>query len=239
MKKIGIGLCILAVTALSASAALFTDNFDRVNTASGLGGDWTSDSLYYIDNNEAETRYTSNTTVKDVAWNTAASTVSGAGTNFTLSADVRCSSGGRLIGIAFNVQDESNYYALLASMGTTTYRIAQMSSGTISWLVNKTDAASAFAAGTDYAMTVTSETVGTYSFAITEAGSLTVLNPTTSVTDGTAPFTGGYAGLFSDGNIGTFNYDNFSLEVIPEPATLGLISLTGAGMIFVRRRLMI
>ena len=234
MKRIWVGI-VLAITGVGMTQAGLIDNFDRANTASVLGGSWTSDSLYYIDNNGAETRYTSNTTVKDVAWNTAAGTVSGDGTNFTLSADVRCSSGGRLIGIAFNVQDESNYYALLASMGTTTYRIAQMSSGTISWLVNKADAASTFDPGTDYTMTVTSDAVGTYALTITETGSLTVLNPTTSFTDGTTPFTGGYGGLFSDGNIGTFNYDNFSLQVIPEPATLGMIAISMFGLFLVRR----
>lgn len=203
------------------------DTFERADTVSGLGGDWTSDDLYYVDNSEAETKYTSNTTVKDVAWNTAVSTVSGGGTNFMLSADVRCSSGARLFGIAFNVQDENNYYALLASAGSTTYRVAQMSGGTLSWLVNKTDASSAFAAGTDYTMSVSSDEVGTYEFTITEAESSTVLNPTTSVTDGATPFEGGYAGLFSDGNNGTFNYNNFQLllfypvaDVEPTPAEL-------------------
>lgn len=207
-----------------------TDDFDRANTASGLGGTWTSDFLYYMDNDEAETSYTSNTGVMDVAWNAGVSTVSGAGTNFVLSADVRCSTGGRMIGIAFNVQDEDNYYALLVSLGSTSYRIARMSGGTMSWLVNQTDASSTFAPGTDYTMTVTSDAVGTYAFTITEAGSSVVLNPTSTVTDETSPFTGGYAGLFSDGNGGTFNYDHFQLAISdPEPTTTELYAswLTG------------
>jgi hypothetical protein len=38
---------------------------------------------------------------------------------------------------------------------------------------------------------------------------------------------------------GPIYVDNMRLEVIPEPGTLGLVGLVGAGMIFVRRRCMI
>jgi hypothetical protein len=38
---------------------------------------------------------------------------------------------------------------------------------------------------------------------------------------------------------GPIYVDNMRLEVIPEPATLGLVGLVGAGMLFIRRRFMI
>lgn len=206
------------------------DDFSRTNTVSGLDGEWVSDSLYYINNNEAETKYDSNTGVSDIAWNTAVRTVSGSGTNFLLSADVNCSSGGRMAGVVFNVQNETNYYALLLVTGQATYRVGQVSDGTLSWLVNKTDATETFAPGTAYTLTVMSDTVGTYSFMITETGSSTVLNPTTGFTDGTTPFTGGYAGLFSVGNSGTYRYDNFELALFYDvlettPPEIGTISI--------------
>jgi len=44
-------------------------------------------------------------------------------------------------------------------------------------------------------------------------------------------------GFASNNGIGSI--DNFSLSVIPEPATLGMVVATGAGVLFIRRRLML
>ena len=38
---------------------------------------------------------------------------------------------------------------------------------------------------------------------------------------------------------GTTQTANLTFEVIPEPATLGLVAMVGAGLLYVRRRFMI
>ena len=43
----------------------------------------------------------------------------------------------------------------------------------------------------------------------------------------------------TSGEAGKVTIDSLSVEVIPEPATLGLVALVGAGMLFARRRFMV
>ena len=62
-----------------------------------------------------------------------------------------------------------------------------------------------------------------------------VLNPMTMASDGTSSFTNGYAGLYLAGGSGAFLYDHFSLDVIPEPATLGVLAVSAAGLLLARR----
>ncbi|MEN8254739.1 MAG: PEP-CTERM sorting domain-containing protein [Verrucomicrobiota bacterium] len=48
-----------------------------------------------------------------------------------------------------------------------------------------------------------------------------------------------YAGFMRGGTTGYGHLDNIQLEAIPEPATLGLVAVFGAGVMFVRRKLKI
>ncbi|MCK5675848.1 MAG: hypothetical protein KAH99_02405, partial [Verrucomicrobia bacterium] len=63
-----------------------------------------------------------------------------------------------------------------------------------------------------YTLTVTSDTAHTFDFTITEIGSSTVLNPTTTATDPNARFSGGNAGLYSPSAGRVSIFDNFSLQ---------------------------
>jgi hypothetical protein len=58
-----------------------------------------------------------------------------------------------------------------------------------------------------------------------------------NVVDGNSNFTGGYAGFYQSDTGGAHaRFDNFSLEVIPEPATLGMVAVLGGAILFIRKR---
>lgn len=78
--------------------------------------------------------------------------------------------------------------------------------------------------------------IGTYVTAVD--GTWTTYTDGTGIT-ATPESVGGSLGIsFVNTGAGFANLDEVSVNVIPEPATLGLIGFAGAGMLFVRRRLM-
>lgn len=79
--------------------------------------------------------------------------------------------------------------------------------------------------------------IGTYVTALTDAWTA-YSNPT--AIEATAGSIGGTLGiLFENTGTAAANLDSVSVDVIPEPATIGLIGIFGAGVLFVRRRFMI
>jgi len=247
MKK-SIAIISLLVSVSSAWAALITDNFNRDNTAQtantvnvgGSGwvqaGDGTATgSDWFISGNTLNAR---NRTNPANLYNDSLKTVSGSGTNFTLSADVSAKIAGAYAGITFNYQNASNYYVVRLRGDFNTYQMLKVVDGVAGIIVSKTDSSQKFTLNSLYTITVTSDVAGDFDFTITAAGNSTVLNPTTSGTDTISIFTEGYAGLYVGTGLldHTAKFDNFSLNVIPEPATIGLFGVAVGVVLLIRRK---
>ena len=217
MKKsiLFIGL-LLGVSA--ARGALITDDFNRGDTdyatpGVSIGGTWANgigSDLWSVTNGTVNMDVTSGSAA---LINNGLTTISGGGTNFTLSADIARVPSGTMPGLVFNFQDDNNYYLL--RLLSDKYQVFAVYDGTIESVLSVTEGA--FADNTFYTVTITSSDAYNYSFTITEQGSSTVLNSTTSWTDPNSRFTGGYAGFYGAGNTAVLpegSFDNFSLEVL-------------------------
>ena len=231
MKKMG--SMILAAMLLfcgSVQAALVTDNFDRGDTAYStnnyIGPGWTTSLA------ADRTAIKSNTLAFDVApslsadhltYNTGVGMIAGTSTDsnsWTMSSDIKIASDGMWAGVAFNVQDADNFYALRIKTGTTIYQMIRVLNGTAaSAFVSKSDLSIPFASGTAYTFTISSDTANEFTFTITEAGSSTVLNPQTFTSQGSGNFDGGYGGFYHWTGLVSqqpdATYDNFSVEALP------------------------
>ena len=193
------------------------DDFNRADTLPSnntllLGGSWDQSSgspnKWFIDNNSMNLETHHNPAL---LYNTALET----GTNFTLSVDVATKTNDVWVGVAFNYQDDGNFYYLRIKGGSDNYQLIGAVGGnqTAEVLVNLT-ASAMFATGTYYTVTIASDSPYDFDFTIVETGSSTVLNGTTNIVDGSSSFTGGYAGLYSP-SAGGAKFDNFSLQGPP------------------------
>jgi hypothetical protein len=225
MKK-SIAIISLLVSVSSAWSALITDNFNRDTTLQtgntvnvgntywvqdnngvvGAGADW------FISNNVLRGR---NRLSNAFLRNTALETISGGGTNFTLSVDVSPLNSNVWIGAVFNYTSTNNYYVLRIKGDNNDYQLLGLDGGVQSLLVSGTLSSGKFTQDLFYNMNITSDTAGSFNFAITAQGSSTVLNSVTNYTDATNPLQGGNAGMFfSLATLGhNAAYDNFSLMV--------------------------
>ncbi len=228
--------CILG-SAFFAQATTITDDFSTAGDP--LPGNWfqySSTGTNFVSNGSYASIKQAKGDPNAVAWNTGLETISGGGTNFDLSVDVSVHSGGRLTGVAFNVQNATNYYFVGIVIGGSAYRFYEVVDGTGTQLfAGNASVVFSDRNKTNYTINVTSDTEGSYDFFITEKGQSTVLNSITNYTVSGTALSGGYAGLYTHGNSSEFRYDNFSLETIPEPATLGMVGLAAAGIIMMRR----
>ncbi len=235
-------LCSVSV----AWATLVTDDFNRADTSKStdtslIGAHWndaSSVNTWRIGNN---TVYAGSVGPLAIMYNDELETLNGSGDDFDLSLDVAGRAVNVWSGIIFNYNNSSNYYTVRFKAEADDYQLlGKRSDG--SWNVIKTGHASAnFAAHQFYTINVTSDTAHTHDFTITDASS-TVVASETGVVDSESLYTGGYAGLglYSSHPTSEYGrYDNFSLEVIPEPATLGMVALVGGASFFIRKRFMI
>lgn len=204
------------------------------NTDWTQAGDGVSPATDWFRNaNEARAR---NRASNAIMYNTALETDSGSGINFTLSGDVRARDINFWTGLVFNYQDASNYYFLRIKSGATDYQLIQNNGGSLDVLVNA-DIAGTFAVNTYYTFNVTSDTAGMFDFTIAD-GATTVASG--SADDSASALVGGYAGFYVNAALThSAHLDNFSLEVIPEPATLGMVAMVGGAIFFIRKRFMI
>ncbi len=223
--KVNLLIIVFLVAMSAARAAEMTDDFNRDNTAQtantvNIGGTgWVQDgdgtstgSDWFINGNELRGR---NRQANAFLRNTALETISGGGTNFTLSVDVSPLASNVWIGTVFNYTSTNNYYVLRIKGDATNWQLLGVDGGVQSTLVSGTISSGKFAQDTFYNMRITSDTAGSFNFAITAQGSSTVLNSVTNYTDATNPLQGGNAGMFfSLATLGqNAEYDNFSLMV--------------------------
>lgn len=206
--------------ATSAQALSITDNFTRANSTT-IGTGWTElrNTNWSILNNTVVMQ------VYEAANAPALLTYTGLGleTNFIVSADIKLDAVGVLNGLAFNVQNPTNFYAarFQSNTGGTNgfFQLLKFKNGSISALAS----ISSFAGISPlawYNVAITSPSPGVISYSIT-SNTTTLL--TGSVTDGTSPFSYGNAGFYS-ASIGG-NFDNFVLTTVPEPSISALFLL--------------
>ncbi|MGZ0654406.1 PEP-CTERM sorting domain-containing protein [Coraliomargarita sp. W4R72] len=238
-------LLIIPVLATALSAQDFSDDFTRdfdvslTETGTQIGSDYVIKSGTYgiSDSMGAGTLFTDeiSSPTNRFIFNTSVTWADSMGESSSQSVVLRTSETGVWAGIVLNVQDADNddYYLFRFNTGSGKYQFLRRDDGSSSTLISKTDAISNFAANTDYEMTVTQTFGGDYAFTITEFGSTTVLNPSTTAFDDT--YTGGYSGIYFNG-VGT-EASAFNVGTIPEPGAYALLlGVVSFASILVRRR---
>ena len=175
------------------------------------------------------------TTANAVAYNTALSTMSGSGYEFTLSAEIHLPVTNKYAGIVFNYQNASNYYTFRYKSGSGTYQVRRLVNGVDASVGNFTSS-HIFGTNTAYILTVTSSEAYNFKVSIAAADNpMVLLVDNVMIQDANNSFTGGYAGLNQTSSATQGGFDNFRLEVIPEPATMGLLGLAMGVILLLRR----
>ena len=237
MKKF-ISIISLLLGASSAWATIITDDFNRADTglnSSGatVGADWHSSRTTGGWGITDQKVVASMTEANTVLYNDTLETVSGGGTFFSLSLDVTAS-GVYWAGVVFNYQDADNFYWLRYKGTASNYSLVRFIGGSAKNVI-ATTITGTFATNTAYTLTVASSNAYEFTYEIKETVGGSVMVSGTE-TDSESAFTGGYAGILqSTTGPGRNTFDNFSLEVIPEPTTLGLMAVCAAGALFIRR----
>lgn len=228
---------------LSVQADLITDDFNRSagHIVFGTLGTtvWTNMQGYgsWGITNGVVTVRTGGTVGNLVVVNTGLQTVSGNGTNFTLSADILTHTTLAWGGIVFNYQSTSNFYTLRYRPDSTAANAIQISKYANGGITRYSTLAAGnyLSSGTSYTFEISSTNAYEFTANIYEAGS-TDVKFTLSAKDTGSSFVGGYAGFLQvDAGNDIFQYDNFRLEVIPEPATLGLLGGGTLALLLMRR----
>ena len=216
--------------AVSATwAATITDDFNRADTVSSadttlIGADWAQsgslNSRWRIGSN---TVYSTTSGDPGLMYNTAQQTIGGGNGSFTVSLDVAAATSNVWSGVAFNYQDDNNYYCVRFKAAFDSYQILARVGG--AWTTLGSGHASApFAFGTNafYRVKVTSDFAYGFTAEITD-----LLSSNTVVLaeafDSSENFANGYAGLLlsSTSTNGTefARFDNFSLETASVAST--------------------
>jgi len=233
MKKKFLVIISVLLNAMLLQAASIPDDFNRADRAANgngalIGANWVSSRGGWGIEDGRLIQNMSSTQGNAVLYNTALETISGNGTNFTVSLDVMALGLNAWAGMAFNFQDADNFYWFRYKGGASDWSLSRFVGG------NSTHIASGridgtFSFNTDYTLKVNSSAAYTFSYEIKEAVTGLVLVSGTA-TDAKSSFTGGYAGVLQS-TVGIKNsFDNFSVEVIPEPVTVGMLGFpAGAG----------
>ena len=233
MKK-AIIASLLAMAGVVAHAALITDDFNRPDTGNATGdlsaiGSWenSGSSTWKIGGNELVPVTKSSSYY--YAMNNALETTDGA---FTLKGTVIVNTvnSAAYVGMTWNHTDENNNYVMRYYQSGAT-QVLRRTGGT--WAVIK-NVAGAFSPVNDrgYEVTISSAAINDFTLTITDTVTSSDVY-TTSWTDAANTLTGGYGGFFANSAVAT--YDDFSLDAIPEPTTLGLLGATALGLVFIRK----
>jgi len=244
MKKKTV-VTMLAVTAFlagnMAQAGLFTDNFDRADTASTLDGSVIGTD-YVIAGNGGGFAVTGNELqfkapdVQSYLYNTQAATGTTGGDSFSISADFNFNQPtvpSFHLGLVWNVQaDDTQFYGI--RMGTSGYQFIQASGGALGGLASGSGLTE-LSVGSWYTLTVNSTaTAYSFDFSLVEKSSGTTMWSGNSGTGGFA-FNDGFGGLYHASTLIESTADNLAVNTIPEPATMALLGLAATVLMGVRR----
>ena len=195
-----------------------TDDFNRPDggmnsTGATVGPDWhssrTTGQWGIVDQRVVANMVEANS----VLYNSVLETISGNGTNFTASLDVKAF-GAYWAGLAFNYQNPTNFYYFRYKGAASDYQMYRMEDGASVKLFGVT-ISGVFATNTDYTLTVASSNAYEFAYEIKETGGAVLASGTT--TDSASLFTGGYAGILQTSTGADRNsFDNFSVTVGPE-----------------------
>ena len=221
MKK-GIWIGGFLFAALATQAATVADDFNRADTVSSsdttlIGPNWAQsgslNSRWRIGSN---TVYSTTSADPGLMYNTAQETIGGGSGSFVVSVDVAAATSNVWSGVAFNYQDDNNYYCVRFKAGTDSYQILARVDG--SWVVLDSGLASSpFAFGLEafYRLKVTSDYAYGFTVEIEDLSSSNTV-AFNEAFDAGENFSNGYAGLLltSTSTNGTefARFDNFSLE---------------------------
>lgn len=245
MKK-GIVIISMLCAVFAAQATLVTDTFDRPDQSTAgstdtslIGPHWKQDAassdLWFILGGQLRNKGADNL---NIIYNDELEMASGGGDSFVYSAYVSSKTSLARVGIVFNYQDDNNFYALRLQSDSGSFQAIKYVDGALSLMNGNANvsAASNFIEDAYYRVVLTSDTAYEYNYTVLSGGT-TVLAGT--ITDSGANHTGGYAGYYAGLGSYSAGFENFSLEVVPEPATFGLVGLVGGGLLWIRRRSMI
>jgi len=240
---------MLAGMVWQAQASLFTDNFNRTAVAGTTNGADIGSGYVISSTTATAGKFALNGTQLTggggagsahivlsyqglVASNTA-------GSSFQASIDVTPSSYsvGLLNGLVFNFQNATNYYyariSAGASLGAGNLSFGQFVDSTAPAAFSGTVSSLNIVTGTVYTLTISSDTAGTFDYTL--IGGTLNLSGTFSDTVGGVDFSNGYVGAYAALSNGNPKFDNFSVTVIPEPATIGMMGLGAVAAMLLRR----
>lgn len=239
-----LGMVICGAT--TASAVVFTDDFNRANVALTTNG--ASIGTNYVISSRtgsAQFQITSNqlasggTTAGDsiLSYQGFQLQNTGAGESFNLSLDLTTlstQSSTLLYGLAFNFTDANNWYAARistgASAGTGNFQLVQCVAGTVTAVSNISNLS--IALSSVYTMTISSSSAGVFGYTLNGSS----VNISGTWTDATSPMFDGYAGIYVSGANAGPKFDNLSITTVPEPSTWALIGLGSTFMLWNLRR---
>lgn len=226
---------------VSAKAAVYSDDFNREDTAystnsANVGSGWVHSSANMrtaIKGNRLSLDIPTTQNANFLLYNTVRQTLNSGTTNFfEMSADVMIPGAGAYGGVAFNIQDSNNFYVLRIKTNSGQYQMLRVVNGNLGVLVSVTGGA-VFSAGTTYTFKVSSSAPYSFNFTITEAGSSTVLNATTTASDSGGNFVDGYGGFYQYTGQGSIvedaSYDNFLLENSIERVQVNVLDFGAIG----------
>ncbi|NOU36313.1 MAG: PEP-CTERM sorting domain-containing protein [Kiritimatiellaceae bacterium] len=257
MKKIIITL-MMGMVCSAAQAVLITDNFNRANTtfatnnaqiAVSIGSNWKTartddtNTQYRIFNNEVDMGVVSAPLLtKAMLLNTAAGTINaGAATNFTLSADINqySTNSTSYAGLVFNYQDggaeNGSYYLFrVGGNGAAQFLVFSNFVQQAGSIVNKAGAVS-YVSNHVYTYTVSSVDPYIFNISVFDKTTSTMAYTTNNVTVGGTfkKLQDGLGGMYATSGLATF--DNFSLDAVPEPATIGMLGVGALAVMLIRR----
>ena len=248
-KSIAVVVALMGVFSVWADLVVtpvsVTDDFSRTagyNSGGAMGapGIWTNgytsgSAQWGIVDGEASANL--GTGAVGLLVNKALETVSGNGSNFVLSASVKASTTDTWAGVMFNYTDENNYYYFRYKSGTGSWQVQAVKGGVSDRLGVASTAPMTFENNTFYTLTVSSTNLYEFNLSIKETVSGTVLVSDSRIGEvASEQLSGGYGGLYqsSTGN-DRVRFDNFSLQVIPEPATIGMLGAGTVAVLVVRR----
>lgn len=246
----------LWAAASAAQAVLVTDNFNRANTVftnevgatigagyalTQLGGDRQAQAR--ILTNQIQLTQTTGGTANanNIVLRYTGLELANAGPeeSFRVEGDIRSANSvaaSLLYGLAFNYQSDGSFYVARINTGNAAniLQFVRFNSAGVASSFHSAANSQMLAISSLYNLVVESSGAGVFSYTLSGA------NIDGGVLSGTATDTvlkleGGFAGFYSTGANTSILFDNLSIEVIPEPATLGLVGFVAAAAFGVRR----
>lgn len=222
-KKILVLGLLFGLFTLNVNAAFFLDDFNRGDTSLStnsayVGGAWIHSGTNMrsaVKSNELALDIPATQSTNFLMYNLSIQTLSVGDESFQMTSDLRIPNNSIYGGIAFNIQDANNFYAVRIKTGTAQYQVIRVINGSVFSLVSETGA-NTFSANTLYTLSVASVAPYNYSFKIAQTGSTNALNTVTSFSDSGSAFTNGFGGLYfwtglASAAIDAY-YDNFRID---------------------------